>query len=141
MQDKKSNLSSKRTSAAKGEFGRSTWNDESLRDRPALGPVLANAQSAARIFSISERAFHNLRRRDDFPKDATVFLSERCVRFRVEALHQFAEVLASKRNRPEPTQLQRSRALKKTLAEIAASAATWPASSSNGEFSEIDSDK
>ena len=63
--------------------------------RMSLVPILVDAPSAAAVFSISERAFHTLRRRSDFPGDATVVLGARCVRFRLEALHAFAQFLAS----------------------------------------------
>ena len=54
------------------------------------GPILVNAPAAAAALSISERAFHSLRKRSDFPQNATVVLGPRCVRFHLEALHTFA---------------------------------------------------
>jgi hypothetical protein len=52
-------------------------------------PILVDAPSAAAALSISERAFHSLRKRPDFPKNATVVIGPRCIRFRVETLHAF----------------------------------------------------
>jgi hypothetical protein len=72
------------------------------------GPILVNAAAAAAALSISERAFHSLRKRPDFPRDATVVIGPRCVRFRLEALHVFARSLVSM-PRSEPKQLRRSR--------------------------------
>ena len=71
-------------------------------------PILVNAPAAAAALSISERAFHSLRKRPDFPQDATVVIGPRCVRFRLEALYVFARSLVSM-PRGEPKQLRRSR--------------------------------
>ena len=67
-----------------------------LLDRARATPVLIllDAPTAAAALSISERAFHQLRKRSDFPRHATVVLGPRCVRFRVEALHTFTLSLA-----------------------------------------------
>ena len=79
---------------------------ESARGTPK--PILIDASSAAAALSISKRAFHSLRKRPDFPKDATVVIGPRCIRFRVETLHAFVLSLV---NEPqgEPIQLRRSR--------------------------------
>ena len=58
-------------------------------------PILLDAPAAARALWISERAFHCLRKRADFPRNATVVLGPRCVRFRVEVLQLFVQALAS----------------------------------------------
>ena len=62
--------------------------------RTAFVPILVDAPTAAAVLSISERAFHTLRKRSEFPSDATVVLGPRCVRFRLEALYAFARSLA-----------------------------------------------
>lgn len=68
------------------------------QSRSGLVPILLDAPAAAAVLSISERAFHALRKRSDFPEDATVVLGARCVRFRFEALHIFARRLAAVAN-------------------------------------------
>jgi hypothetical protein len=60
-----------------------------------VAPILVDAPAAAAALRISERAFHGLRKRSDFPRDATVVFGPHCVRFRLEALHAFALLLAS----------------------------------------------
>jgi hypothetical protein len=60
-----------------------------------VAPILVDAIAAAAALGISERAFHGLRKRSDFPRDATVVFGPHCVRFRLEALHTFAHFLAS----------------------------------------------
>ena len=71
-------------------------------------PILINASSAAAALSISKRAFHSLRKRPDFPKNATVVIGPRCVRFRPETLRAFILSLV-KEPQGEPIQLRRSR--------------------------------
>jgi len=61
-----------------------------LRER-----ILVDVRTAATAFSVSQRTFHVLRNRPDFPGNATVVFSDRCVRFRVEALYRFALSLAA----------------------------------------------
>lgn len=78
------------------------------RARASLVPILVDAATAAAALSISERAFHSLRKRSDFPQNATVVLGSRCVRFRLEALQTFALSLVSIPQR-DPGQLRRSR--------------------------------
>jgi hypothetical protein len=73
----------------------------SVRAIPA--PILVDAPTAAATLWVSERAFHTLRKRSDFPENATVVLGPRCVRFRLEALQTFALALASS-PRCEPRQ-------------------------------------
>jgi hypothetical protein len=63
------------------------------RTNPA--PILVDAPTAAATLWVSERAFHSLRKRSDFPQNATVVLGPRCVRFRLEALHAFALSIAA----------------------------------------------
>jgi predicted DNA-binding transcriptional regulator AlpA len=60
-----------------------------------LARILLNAPAAAAALSISERTFHSLRKRPDFPRSATVVFGPRCVRFRVDALRAFALSLGS----------------------------------------------
>jgi hypothetical protein len=71
-------------------------------------PILVDAPSAAAALSISERTFHSLRKRPDFPRHATVVLGPRCVRFRLDALCAFTSFLVAI-PRSEPRQLQESR--------------------------------
>lgn len=63
--------------------------------RAIPAPILVDAPTAAATLWVSKRAFHSLRKRSDFPQNATVVLGPRCVRFRLEALHTFALALAS----------------------------------------------
>lgn len=75
----------------------------------AIGPpvrLLVDAPTAAAAMSISERTFHSLRKRSDFPSGATVVLGTRCVRFRLDALRAFVSSLAAA-PLSEPKQLQR----------------------------------
>jgi hypothetical protein len=58
-------------------------------------PILLSAPAAAAALSISERAFHTLRKRPDFSSNATVVFGPRCVRFRVEVLQEFVRSLES----------------------------------------------
>ena len=60
-----------------------------------LAPILVDAPTAAATLWVSEREFHSLRKRADFPRNATVVLGPRCVRFRLEALYTFALAMAS----------------------------------------------
>ena len=83
-------------------------HDSGLRTRTKPDPILVDATAAAEMLSISERAFHSLRKRANFPQDATVVLGPRCVRFRLEALHAFALAHVSI-PRDEPGQLRVSR--------------------------------
>ena len=78
------------------------------RVRTICAAILVDAPTAAEALSISERRFHALRKREDFPPNATVVLGPRCVRFRLEALQAFALTLASVPSE-EPEQLRRGR--------------------------------
>jgi predicted DNA-binding transcriptional regulator AlpA len=102
-------------SSSKGSANRDSvfWMRETTRDRarPMPEPILVDAPTAAATLSISKRAFHSLRKRLDFPQNATVVLGPRCVRFRLEALHTFALSLASTPRR-EPEQRPRSRGIR-----------------------------
>jgi hypothetical protein len=70
--------------------------------------LLVDAPTAAAALSVSERTFHSLRKRPDFPQGCTVVLGSRCVRFRLDALHTFVKSVAAA-PRAEPKQLQQSR--------------------------------
>src|SRR5437879_13893820 len=56
---------------------------DSAHDRVRPPRFLVDAPTAAALLAISERAFHSLRKRSDFPQDATIILGPRCVRFRL----------------------------------------------------------
>jgi hypothetical protein len=81
--------------------------------------ILVDAAGAADLLSLSERSFHDLRRREDFPADATIVLSQRAVRFRVEALHRYCAELAHKNvTQGEPEQLQRARQKRREIQAV-----------------------
>jgi hypothetical protein len=72
--------------------------------------ILTDARGAAERFALSERGFHMLRKRADFPLDAEVRLGPRAVRFRVEVLVRYAAELAAKTIvQDEPEQLKLAR--------------------------------
>lgn len=76
--------------------------------------ILLDAPAAASALHVSERTFHQIRRRSDFPRDAEVRLSPRCVRFRVEALNEFATRLAAETTTlSEPEGLRHARESRK----------------------------
>lgn len=81
-----------------------------IADRAIAPPVrlLVDAPTAAAALSISERTFHSLRKRSDFPQGATVVLGNRCVRFHLDALQAFVRSLTTV-PQSEPKQLQESR--------------------------------
>jgi len=83
---------------------------DSAHDRERAPPVrfLVDAPTAAASLAISERAFHSLRKRSDFPQDATIILGPRCVRFRFDVLHTFAVSLVAI-PQSEPRQLREAR--------------------------------
>ena len=83
---------------------------DSAHDRMRPPPVrfLVDAPTAAASLAISERAFHSLRKRSDFPQDATIILGPRCVRFRLDVLHTFAVSLVAI-PQSEPRQLREGR--------------------------------
>ena len=72
---------------------RETMHDGARATRES---ILVDAATAAAALSISQRTFQNLRKRSDFPQNATVVLGPRCVRYRLEALHTFVLDLASR---------------------------------------------
>ena len=73
-------------------------------------PILTDARGASELLTISERGFHLLRKRADWPSDAEVRLGPRCVRFRVDVLRRYAVELSAKSiSHPEPAQLKRAR--------------------------------
>jgi hypothetical protein len=80
-----------------------------------LDAYLLDAPAAARYLGVGERTFHALRRDPAWPSDATVRLSPRCVRFRVDRLQEFAQAL-SLRHAPEaePDRLRLARASRRT---------------------------
>ena len=86
---------------------------ESAHDRARATPArfLVDAPAAAAALAISERTFHTLRKRADFPRNATVVVGPRCVRFRLDALHTFAMSLVST-PQSEPRQLRESRKIR-----------------------------
>jgi hypothetical protein len=76
--------------------------------------ILTDAAGAADMLALCERAFHDLRKRPDFPADATVTLSPRCVRFRVSVLHRYCLELSTQAIlQSEPERLRRAREQKK----------------------------
>jgi len=83
------------------------------RERAHIAPILVDAAGAAVMFGVSKRSFHRLRKRRDFPEDATVVLGPRCVRYRLEALQAFAQSFASAPH-SEPDQLKRGRRVRST---------------------------
>lgn len=82
----------------------------SQRDNPSSG-VLWSIAAWAAAWGVSENTCHSLRRHPKFPPDATIALGTKCVRFRLNRLEEFAELLAAER-RPvaEPERLARARA-------------------------------
>jgi len=78
-----------------------------------IAPILVNAAHAAAMFGVSKRSFHRLRKRPDFPPNATAVLGSRCVRFHFETLKAFAQSFASA-PKGEPEQLKRSRRIRST---------------------------
>jgi predicted DNA-binding transcriptional regulator AlpA len=84
-----------------------------FREIASIAPILVSAAAAAVMLGVSKRSFHRLRKRNDFPRSATVVLGPRCVRYRREALQAFALSLAST-PRGEPEQLKRGRRLRST---------------------------
>jgi hypothetical protein len=92
------------------------------RARASLAPILVDAATAAAALSISERAFHSLRKRSDFPQNATVVLGPRCVRFHLEALHTFTLSLVSipQRDARQPRRSRRVRPEKGAAADVKA---------------------
>ncbi len=51
--------------------------------------LLIDAPEGARLLGISERSFHNLRKRDDFPRPVTGLLASRIVRWRRANIEAF----------------------------------------------------
>lgn len=76
-----------------------------------MNAFLLDAPAAARFLGVGERTFHALRRDPQFPADATVRLSPRCVRFRADRLREFVETLSMRASQPElePERLRRAR--------------------------------
>jgi len=65
------------------------------------------------MLGVSKRSFHRLRKRRDFPQNATVVFGPRCVRYRREALQAFALSFAPM-PQSEPEQLKRGLRLRST---------------------------
>ena len=72
-----------------------------------LAPILLNAVESADFIKVSERLFHELRHKPDFPK--AVVLSARCVRWKRDELAAYIEKLPTVGPQPEPVQLRRVR--------------------------------
>lgn len=73
----------------------------------AAHAALVGAKTGASLLDISERKFHELRKREDFPRP--VVLGARVVRWRVAELMAWAASLPAESSRPEPEQLRRAR--------------------------------
>jgi hypothetical protein len=113
--------------------GAASRTPETEHERVRAAPVrfLVDAPAAAAVLSISERKFHSLRKRADFPQDATVILGPRCVRFRLDALQTFAislvaiaqteprQLRESRRNRERPSRGEAKPALERRYAKYA----------------------
>jgi hypothetical protein len=87
------------------------WPSHTLKrsqDRAHNAPILVDAAGAAVALCLSKRSFHRLRKRKDFPTNATVVFGPRCVRYRLEVLQAFAASMTSE-PQGEPEQLRRSR--------------------------------
>jgi predicted DNA-binding transcriptional regulator AlpA len=84
---------------------------ESFREIASIAPILVSAAAAAVMLGVSKRSFHRLRKRKDFPQNATVVFGARCVRYRREALQAFAQSFASA-PQGEPEQLKRGRRIR-----------------------------
>jgi len=75
-----------------------------------MTPILVDVHGASILLTLSERGFHELRKRPDFPPDATVILGPRAVRFRVDVLSRYAQELSTNTApHSEPEQLRRAR--------------------------------
>jgi len=83
------------------------------REIASFAPILVSAVGAAVMLGVSKRSFHRLRKRRDFPHNATVVFGPRCVRYRREALQAFAQSFASA-PQGEPEQLKRGRRIRST---------------------------
>lgn len=70
-------------------------------------PVLVSAVDGASLLGISERMFHELRRRPDFPQSRQ--LGPRCVRYCVAELTAWALGLPKQGSQPEPLCLAQKR--------------------------------
>ena len=79
----------------------------------SIAPILVSAVGAAVMLGVSKRSFHRLRKRRDFPQNATIVFGPRCVRYHREALQAFAQSFASA-PQGEPEQLRRGRRLRST---------------------------
>ena len=72
--------------------------------------ILVDVSEWARLWATSEMSIQRLRKDPDFPADATVQLGPRSVKFRLDRVIAFAQILAARRQRqPEPERLRRSR--------------------------------
>jgi hypothetical protein len=103
-------------STAKGASAKMHWPGHApkrARERAPIAPILVDAARAAAMFGVSKRSFHRLRKRPDFPRNATAVLGPRCVRFHFQALQAFAQSFASAPH-GEPEQLKRGRRVRST---------------------------
>jgi len=87
----------------------SKWTQEIA----SIAPILVSAAGAAVMLGMSKRSFHRLRKRRDFPQNATIVFGPRCVRYRREAVQAFAQSFASA-PQAEPEQLKRGRRIRST---------------------------
>lgn len=83
------------------------------RTQVSIVPILVNATGAAAMLGVGKRSFHRLRKRSDFPRNATVVFGPRCVRYHRDALLAFAHSFASALQ-GEPEQLKRGRRIRST---------------------------
>jgi predicted DNA-binding transcriptional regulator AlpA len=68
---------------------------------------LVSATDGARLLGVSERTFHELRHRPDFPQARQ--LGPRCIRYSVEELKVWASALPRQGPQPEPLSLAQKR--------------------------------
>lgn len=78
-----------------------------------VNALLIDAKEGAALLSVSERSFHNMRKRKDFPHPVSGFLASRIVRWRRSDLEAFVVGLPTASIAlAEPPQLQRGRVFK-----------------------------
>ena len=109
--------------ARKHDLALGNGDTPAVPEPPRAEAILLDLRGAAAAFSISRRLFQVLRKRADFPENATVVLGPRCVRFRVQALQQFALSMASS---PQSSPRQAPRSDRRERSGGARFAATRP---------------
>jgi hypothetical protein len=78
--------------------------------------ILVDAPGGADLLDCSERQFHMLRKRPDWPADCEVVLGPRARRYRVVVLERYAAELAAKSvAQNEPAQLKRARQTRREI--------------------------